>query len=181
MKGWIYILGNKSIPGLLKIGMTSRAPEERARELSASTGVAEPFDVLSVVKVNNIRDAEKLAHQLFEAYRHNSNREFFNLELDLAIDILNVIAKRFETDDKELSSEYLSLKQGLSVKPRSLKEKRPTRKQRKLQQIREKNKNREKENKVEVSKNRTPSHAEISKIESERKAKKIEKRKKFRR
>ena len=33
------------MPGYLKIGMTSRAPEERARELSQGTGVAVPYVV----------------------------------------------------------------------------------------------------------------------------------------
>ncbi len=38
--GHIYILMNPTMPGYLKIGMTTRSPEERARELSNSTGVA---------------------------------------------------------------------------------------------------------------------------------------------
>ena len=33
MAGHIYILINASMPGLLKIGMTARTPDERAREL----------------------------------------------------------------------------------------------------------------------------------------------------
>ena len=34
MVGYVYILLNPTMPGFLKIGMTTRTPEERARQLS---------------------------------------------------------------------------------------------------------------------------------------------------
>ena len=40
MCGHVYILVNAAMPGMLKIGMTTRTPEERAREISQGTGVA---------------------------------------------------------------------------------------------------------------------------------------------
>ena len=43
--GYIYILINKSFDGLLKIGSTTLGAEERARQISASTGVPMPFIV----------------------------------------------------------------------------------------------------------------------------------------
>ncbi len=43
--GYVYVLMNSSMRGLVKIGKTEREPEERAKELSASTGVPTPFMV----------------------------------------------------------------------------------------------------------------------------------------
>lgn len=50
--GHVYILINANMPGLLKIGMTERTPEERARELSAGTGVSSPFIVHCIERVH---------------------------------------------------------------------------------------------------------------------------------
>ena len=36
--GFVYILINPSLGGLLKIGKTDHTPEERAKELSMATG-----------------------------------------------------------------------------------------------------------------------------------------------
>src|SRR5688572_6679317 len=41
--GYLYVLINPSLPGLVKIGKTNRDPEQRAAELSAATGVPTPF------------------------------------------------------------------------------------------------------------------------------------------
>ncbi len=37
--GYIYIISNPSMPGLVKIGRTSRDPQTRLRELNSATGV----------------------------------------------------------------------------------------------------------------------------------------------
>ena len=42
--GYIYCFSNQSMPGILKIGMTQRTPEERVKELF-TTGVALPFNI----------------------------------------------------------------------------------------------------------------------------------------
>ena len=43
--GWVYVLVNSSMPGIAKVGRTTRAPRDRAAELSGVTGVATPFIV----------------------------------------------------------------------------------------------------------------------------------------
>jgi hypothetical protein len=43
--GYLYVLVNSSMPGLVKVGKTARSPTQRADELSGVTGVATPFIV----------------------------------------------------------------------------------------------------------------------------------------
>ena len=50
--GYIYCLSNQSMPGLIKIGMTLRMPDKRAKELF-TTGVPTPFVVEFHKQVEN--------------------------------------------------------------------------------------------------------------------------------
>lgn len=43
LSGWVYVLANLAMPGLVKVGCTGRSPATRACELTASTGVPPPF------------------------------------------------------------------------------------------------------------------------------------------
>ena len=43
--GFVYVLSNPRIPGLLKIGYTERSVKDRAAEVSSGTGIPEPFVV----------------------------------------------------------------------------------------------------------------------------------------
>ena len=91
MSGYIYVLSNESMPGLLKIGKTERDPEERAKEITASTGVPSPFKVSHYVYVDDHHSVEALIHNKLEqeGKRHSKAREFFSISLDEAIVILD--------------------------------------------------------------------------------------------
>jgi len=77
-EGWVYCLSNPSMPGLLKVGITERTPEERAKELS-TTGVPTPFVIEFAKRVKNPAQKESTLHALLEKYaeRTNARREFF--------------------------------------------------------------------------------------------------------
>ena len=90
--GYIYILQNPSFQNLLKVGKTNRSPKERARELSSVTGVPTEFLVLYDVFVPNCDVGEKKVHEKLKKYRTASNREFFELTLEVAKKIVNEIA-----------------------------------------------------------------------------------------
>mgnify|MGYP000226898079 CR=1 FL=1 len=62
---------------IYKVGYTDRDPEQRARELSGKTAAPTPFLVVQAWAVTEGRQAEQAAHQALEAYRLDSNREFF--------------------------------------------------------------------------------------------------------
>lgn len=93
MGEFIYILINPSLPNMIKIGRTSRSPEERARELSAATAIPTPFIVAYDIKVSNSVLAESLIHSILteKNYRINNNREFFELPVSEAIKIAHEV------------------------------------------------------------------------------------------
>lgn len=91
-KGFVYILRNAAMPGLLKIGYSVKVPTERMEELF-TTGVPEPFEVAYYCLVDNADKLEIQVHRDLETKRHKSNREFFRIELDEAIQSIARLCK----------------------------------------------------------------------------------------
>lgn len=77
---YVYVLSNKAIPNLYKIGWTSGLPEDRAQELS-TTGVPHPYKVEYSKKFKNADKIEKQCHDHFKKSRVANNREFFEVSL----------------------------------------------------------------------------------------------------
>lgn len=92
---WVYILENELMPGLLKIGYTKLLPEERAKQISSSTGVATPFKVSYAFQCFNAEGLERELHKFFEEYRVSNNREFFRLSLDEAQKAVKNLGQRY--------------------------------------------------------------------------------------
>ncbi len=82
MKGWVYVISNKSMPGLLKIGYSSKDPELRAAELK-HTGVPHPYIVEYDMLIENPYEIEQESHKLLLANREG--KEFFRCTLEEAI------------------------------------------------------------------------------------------------
>ncbi len=76
-EGYVYILTNPAMPGLVKIGHTARHPQTRAAELTAATGVPARFVVAWAHPVRDHEALEALAHGRLARCRANENREFF--------------------------------------------------------------------------------------------------------
>lgn len=98
---YIYALINPAMSGLVKVGKTTRAPEERAKELSSATGVATPFILAYQRKVADCHAAEAQVHSQLEAlgYRYAKNREFFEAPLDVIVGIMNDLILDEETTE----------------------------------------------------------------------------------
>ncbi|WLH72525.1 GIY-YIG nuclease family protein [Pseudomonas fluorescens] len=79
--GYIYILQNPLYGAyVVKIGLTRREPNARARELyEGSSGVPMPFEIATAFSVGDCKLAEKRIHRRFAAYRINGRREFFRI------------------------------------------------------------------------------------------------------
>src|ERR1017187_784017 len=100
VSGHIYILINASLPGLLKIGMTARSPDHRARELSQGTGIPSPFLVAYSEDVPDCESAEALIHERLARFRVSEDREFFRLQLKQAIRVLTLLAEKQREDEE---------------------------------------------------------------------------------
>ena len=106
--GHVYILNNASMPGKLKIGKTSKSPEQRAAELSAPTAVPCPFEVAFDILVADIDEADRRVHSILAKYRVNRDREFFQAPLKIAIKVLEEV-------QREISAEHLHRSKEIGV------------------------------------------------------------------
>ena len=101
--GFVYILTNRSLPGLVKIGYTDRRPDERATELH-TTGVPTPFEIAFCFQHSNARSAEKAIHAELGAHRVADGREFFRCEVAHAVDhIIGMFAPENFLDSANLA------------------------------------------------------------------------------
>ena len=87
----VYVLTNPAMVGLVKIGKTTQLEvEERMKQLY-STGVPVPFDCAFACKVKDAAEVEKALHLAFGMTRINPNREFFKLEPERVIAVLQLL------------------------------------------------------------------------------------------
>src|SRR5580765_2246808 len=87
--GFIYLLTNPAMPGYVKIGQTTRVPEDRAGELSAPTGVPVPFDIEYWCLTRDPVEVESEIHVSLAEHRVRENREFFRVAIAQAIQAID--------------------------------------------------------------------------------------------
>ena len=100
MKGFIYIMSNPAYPGNLKIGQTSKDPEERRKDLG-STGVLEDFVLEYYAFVEDYELLEIKVHKELNDVRYKENKEFFKISVPEAIKTIRRVAEdriEFEKD-----------------------------------------------------------------------------------
>lgn len=88
MRGWVYVISNKAMPGLLKIGFTLKDPDLRAKELD-HTGAPYPYIVEYEVMVNQPRDIEQRVHLNLSHAREA--KEWFRCSLQDAINAIRLL------------------------------------------------------------------------------------------
>lgn len=88
--GYLYVLANSAMPGLVKVGKTTRTPAERANELAGVTGLPTPFIVVYDQFFEDCSAAEGFVHALLSerGYRISENREFFNAPTNEVVRII---------------------------------------------------------------------------------------------
>ena len=92
---WVYILSNPALPNMLKIGYTKNEPEVRAKQISASTGVALPYKVEWAFQCFNGEQLEQEVHAELASYRVNQNREFFDIPLAEAQEAIEKLGQQY--------------------------------------------------------------------------------------
>lgn len=104
--GIIYVLTNDAMPSMVKIGRTSgEGVERRVAELSRATGVPLPFKVAVARTVHDARIVERALHIAFSPDRVNPAREFFGIDPDRAIAIINAFPGQDLTPQAERAVE----------------------------------------------------------------------------
>ncbi len=80
--GIVYAATNPLMPGLVKIGGTSRANVQVRLDELYSTGVPAPFTCEIARRVDRYLEVESALHTVFEPSRVPSGREFFKVTLN---------------------------------------------------------------------------------------------------
>ena len=93
---WVYVLSNPTMPSLVKIGYTKNHPEERAKQISAATGVALPYKVEWAYRCFNGEKVEREVHHKLKSKRANNSKEFFWVDLEEAKEVINLIGNKFK-------------------------------------------------------------------------------------
>src|SRR3989304_8754805 len=94
--GYIYVLSNQTMKGLLKIGFTSQSVEVRVKQLSSATGVPAPFEIEYYCLTLDPEDIEKKVHEQFSSKR--INKEFFEIPLHEAVRFIDSLIKQVLPD-----------------------------------------------------------------------------------
>lgn len=99
--GYVYILYNPLMEGLVKIGSTSGSSDARAAQISGATGIPSAFLVVHEEYVCDCKLVEQRLHSRFSAVRVNPRREFFRVPLKQAVKALQDIAIEFRPKSSE--------------------------------------------------------------------------------
>jgi hypothetical protein len=121
--GIIYVLTNPAMPGIVKIGRTARGSVEARLSELYSTGVPVPFECAFAGKVSDEAKVEKAFHLAFGPYRINPKREFFQIEPEQAIALLELMV--VENVTPQLQKEADSVDESTKEASRKLKSRRP--------------------------------------------------------
>lgn len=82
VRGWVYVIVNKAMPGLVKVGFSTKDPILRACELG-NTGIPHPYEVMYDALVDSPREIEQSVHRALQKEREG--REWFRCSLETAI------------------------------------------------------------------------------------------------
>lgn len=99
MKGLVYLLTNPAMPGIVKIGLTTRGDMKQRLQELFTTGVPVPFDCVFACEVNNCNEVERALHIAFGPNRIHPRREFFRLEPEQPLAILKLFQRREMTEE----------------------------------------------------------------------------------
>lgn len=104
----VYLLTNPTMHDLVKIGRTTDL-EARLRSLSTHSGVPVPFECYYACEVRDSVKVERALHDAFGDHRINPKREFFRLNPERALAILELVAIQNATPISEIADDQAEL------------------------------------------------------------------------
>jgi hypothetical protein len=124
IRGWVYVLSNRAMPGLLKIGYSTKDPVLRVQELDG-TGLPYPFEVEYDVLVISPKNIEQLVH--LELADMREAKEFFRLSVSQAVDAISRVLESLEQDaiaekwtNKELDDKKIAVEENFPSQGRPI-------------------------------------------------------------
>lgn len=89
MKGWVYVITNRAMPGLVKVGYSTKDPELRAEELN-HTGSPHPYLVEYELLIDEPYQIEQKTHKLL--FPKREAKEWFRCTPEEAVVAIKQIA-----------------------------------------------------------------------------------------
>ena len=120
-EGYIYCFSNKSMIGILKVGMTERTPDVRLNEANNSDTwrPPTPYKMEFAKKVSNPKQKEITLHTLLSQYteRINPRREFFRVSPEEVKEFFNLMdgdlwiektKEEYDNDEDDVKDDKIS-------------------------------------------------------------------------
>lgn len=109
IRGWIYVLSNKAMPGLLKIGYSTKDPSLRIDDLN-TTGLPHPFILEYDALVVGPRDVEQAVHSQLSSY--HEAKEFFRVSVSKAVSTIKGVVTE---QGKSVITDQINVNGGLAT------------------------------------------------------------------
>ena len=95
--GWVYAASNPCFADpVFKVGQTKVSPVTRIEQLSGSTSVYRPFELVYFVHISDRDQAEGFAHQALRNSCVNPGKEFFEAPLMAVVKVLDEAARQWQ-------------------------------------------------------------------------------------
>lgn len=97
-EGFIYILNNPSLEGMVKIGATTKDPNDKCRELSSNPSIPTQFNIVYYLSSINPFKVVGIVHTILDEYRVNKSRDFFKVDVAQTVNLIEDIEKMLSTN-----------------------------------------------------------------------------------
>jgi len=105
-EGWIFVLGNEAMPGLLKIGFSLIDPAIEAEELSNGAALPLPYIVKFKALAVNAHKLEQEVRDRLEDKRIKNSPDFFRCSLNEVTQLIRQLSElKYEHLDEETSED----------------------------------------------------------------------------
>lgn len=91
-KGWVYVISNAGMPGLVKVGVTKRTPEIRAQDMATSSNLPFDFEVKFKIYTYDPWLVESRAHSVLKERGRHFKKEWFSCTDVEAAKVIKIFA-----------------------------------------------------------------------------------------